>query len=208
MKNNSNISTSAGGIGNGGNIGITTDSLLAINNSDIKAKAVKGRGGNINITAAAILGLEERPTDVKTSDIDASSEFGQDGTVTITNPQVLIQDPVIAIRGVPLSESTQEIIKTVCNNPQGLVTDSRHPDFLHSPDDFSNQAEFPIDAELLPPSEKKAPTPTSLESLIKSLVWKPGVPLIPANHVVTLDDGRQFLVPKAQWEYVKSECNI
>ena len=102
LQNNSSISASAGGEGNGGNIDITADTIVALNDSDITATAFKGNGGNITITADGILGIEERKATEGngTSDIDASSEFGEDGTVVITNPQTVIQDPIIAVREI------------------------------------------------------------------------------------------------------------
>ena len=201
IKNNSLISTSAGGFGNGGNIEITAGTLLAINDSDITATAVRGNGGNITITADGILGIEERKATPGngTSDIDASSEFGEDGTVTISDPQVLIQDPVIALREIPISDTTKELIEDICAEGKAIIKDSRHPDFSEDTDELSNNLEYSPPDDFVPHQEETL-EPPSLESLVESLVWKPGDPLIPANHIVTLEDGRQFLVPKFQWE--------
>ena len=201
IKNNSLISTAAGGLGNGGNIEINAGTILAINDSDITATAVRGDGGNITITADGILGLEERKATPGngTSDIDASSEFGEDGTVKISDPQVLIQDPVIALREIPISDTTKELIEDICAEGKAIIKDSRHPDFSEDTDELSNNLEYSPPDDFVPQQEE-TPEPTSLESLVESLVWKPGAPLIPANHIVTLEDGRQFLVPKFQWE--------
>lgn len=69
--------------GNGGNITIDTDTLTALENSDITANAFQGRGGNITINAQ---GLFLSPDSI----ITASSRLGFDGTVQIndftTNP--------------------------------------------------------------------------------------------------------------------------
>ncbi len=58
------------------------------NGNDIIANAEQGMGGNINITAEALLGIEERPVveGNSTNDIDASSEFGLDGNVIFNVP--------------------------------------------------------------------------------------------------------------------------
>ena len=58
------------------------------NGNDITARAEQGMGGNINITAQALLGIEERTATPgnRTNDIDASSEFGLDGNVTFNVP--------------------------------------------------------------------------------------------------------------------------
>ncbi|EDX73516.1 filamentous haemagglutinin family N-terminal domain protein [Coleofasciculus chthonoplastes PCC 7420] len=79
MRRNSLISAEAfGGQGDGGNIDIDTEFVVAIEdeNSDIVADAFGGNGGNINITAQNIFGLEFRPQRTPKSDITASSRFG------------------------------------------------------------------------------------------------------------------------------------
>ncbi len=57
------------------------------NGNDIIASADQGQGGNINITAEVILGIEQRPATPGngTNDIDASSEFGLALNVLDTN---------------------------------------------------------------------------------------------------------------------------
>ncbi|MDJ0535092.1 MAG: S-layer family protein [Xenococcaceae cyanobacterium MO_207.B15] len=58
------------------------------NGNDIVASAEQGNGGNINITAQALLGIEERTAipGNGSNDIDASSQFGQSGNVTFNVP--------------------------------------------------------------------------------------------------------------------------
>ncbi len=87
LENQSNISTSVGGEGNGGNISIDTNFLIANpeENSDIIANAELGRGGNISISVLEVIGIELREELTELSDINASSEFGIDGTVDINN---------------------------------------------------------------------------------------------------------------------------
>ncbi|MGG6284225.1 hypothetical protein ACQ4M3_21800, partial [Leptolyngbya sp. AN03gr2] len=89
LRRNSQISATAMRSGNGGNIDITANGfILAIpnENSDITANAVRGRGGNIQITTRSILGISpSEPTGL--SDITASSEFGLDGTVRLNTLQ-------------------------------------------------------------------------------------------------------------------------
>ncbi len=80
LQNNSLVSTSVlDSNGGGGNININSNTLLAANNSDIRANALLGPGGNINLTTEVIF---TSPS----SDIDASSQFGLDGVVEINNP--------------------------------------------------------------------------------------------------------------------------
>lgn len=52
--------------------------------SNIVAKAFRGRGGNIDILAGRLQGIQPRPEVVTTNDIDASSRFGSDGLITVS----------------------------------------------------------------------------------------------------------------------------
>ncbi|WP_107806908.1 filamentous hemagglutinin N-terminal domain-containing protein [Nodularia spumigena] len=82
--NNSIISATAGQTGttgDGGNININTDTLLALENSSITANAFEGRGGNIQInTQGFFLSPDSRVT--------ASSERGVDGTIEINTSSI------------------------------------------------------------------------------------------------------------------------
>jgi filamentous hemagglutinin family protein len=76
---NSPISTSVpNGTGDGGNITIDPN-VIVLQNSDITAKAVQGAGGNITLTTPLFLRDSS-------SQVDASSQFGVNGTVTIQSP--------------------------------------------------------------------------------------------------------------------------
>ncbi|MDJ0596282.1 MAG: filamentous hemagglutinin N-terminal domain-containing protein, partial [Pleurocapsa sp. MO_226.B13] len=90
MRDNSLISARAFKDANGGNITIDTNLIIAFpgGNNDIIANAQQGQGGNINITAESLFGIEERPLNPNTNDINASSEFSLDGTVTINTPDI------------------------------------------------------------------------------------------------------------------------
>jgi filamentous hemagglutinin family protein len=93
MRDNNNlISAQAANAANGGNLTIDTNFIVAFpnQNNDILANAQAGNGGNINITAESLLGIEERASQPvnSTNDIDASSEFGLDGQVSIFTPDV------------------------------------------------------------------------------------------------------------------------
>lgn len=76
---NSVISTSAAdGLGNGGNVAIDPV-FVVLNNSQIVARASQGSGGNITIVTNNYIKDDA-------STVDASSEFGLDGTVSIESP--------------------------------------------------------------------------------------------------------------------------
>ena len=94
LRNNSNITATAGtdnAGGNGGNINIDTDVLVSAKNSDITANAFEGKGGNIRINTQ---GLFLSPD----SDITASSERGIAGVVEINTPDV---DPTSGLVNLP-----------------------------------------------------------------------------------------------------------
>jgi large exoprotein involved in heme utilization and adhesion len=90
MRHNSTISAEARNNANGGNVTIKAPFIVAVptEDSDIIAKAVEGRGGNINITTSGMFGLEERPQPTLYSDINASSDFGVNGTIQINTPDI------------------------------------------------------------------------------------------------------------------------
>jgi filamentous hemagglutinin family protein len=78
LRNNSQITANAFEFATGGNINLSSDGIVALNDSDITAQAVQGRGGNINIDTQGIL----RSPD---SEISVESQFGIDGTITINS---------------------------------------------------------------------------------------------------------------------------
>ncbi len=90
LREESQISASVGGTGNGGNIDITTNFLLTSpqDNSDITASAELGMGGDINIDATGVFGIEFQPVLTNFSDLTVSSQFGLDGTLTLANPDL------------------------------------------------------------------------------------------------------------------------
>jgi len=121
MRRNSLISAEAlGGDGDGGNITIDTEFIVAVEdeNSDIVADAFGGDGGDINITAQSIFGLEFRPQRTPKSDITASSEFGLDGTVEINTPDV---DPSRELNQLPTKPiDVRGLVGQVCQADAGL----------------------------------------------------------------------------------------
>ena len=115
LRRGSSISSQAGagdGQGDGGNISISTNFIVAgaLEDSDIVAKATEGRGGNITINAKGLYGIGPRPATLNngTNDIDASSEFGISGTTRI-NQRVSADDLELA----NLSEQPLQIAATV-----------------------------------------------------------------------------------------------
>ena len=114
LRRGSQISTTAGNAGaggNGGNIRISAPFVVAIpqENSDITANAFLGRGGNVDITATSIFGLAFRPKLTLLSDITASSQFGVSGTVSLNTPKL---DPGAGLVPLPaqLSDPSDQVV--------------------------------------------------------------------------------------------------
>lgn len=116
LRQGGQISAEAGSEGDGGNIMLNTPVLIALENSDIVANAVQGSGGNIQINTQGILGTEFREQLTAESDITASSQFGVNGTVEITNVQVDPSSSTIALPTETADSSNQ--IVAGCANTQ------------------------------------------------------------------------------------------
>ncbi|WP_287250703.1 LamG-like jellyroll fold domain-containing protein [Moorena sp. SIO4E2] len=107
MLNESLISAEASEEATGGNIDIDTDVLIAFpptgpDGSDIIAKAARGQGGEITIEAEDVRLIEEREAieENRTNDIDASSESGPQGIVTINTGNI---DPSRGLDQLPIN---------------------------------------------------------------------------------------------------------
>lgn len=92
MRRNSFISATAGtegGDGNGGNININADTLVALENSDITANSLTKQGGRVFINAQGIFGIQPRLLPTSESDITATGGTPDlNGTVQINTPDV------------------------------------------------------------------------------------------------------------------------
>jgi hypothetical protein len=102
---NSTVSASVGAdSGNGGNITIDPN-VVILQKSQILAKAVQGHGGNITITTPMFL-QDQR------SVVDASSQFGVSGTVTIQSPISNLSGTVKQLTSKP--SETQSLLQNRC----------------------------------------------------------------------------------------------
>ena len=102
---NSTISASVlNGAGGGGSVDIDPQSVI-LENSQILAQAVQGPGGNISITTNLLL-----PD--STSVISASSQFGQQGTISIQSPISPAGGKIIPLSQKPLIETS--LMSQVC----------------------------------------------------------------------------------------------
>ena len=118
LRGDSLISASASNNANGGNVTIDANFVVAFpaqaSGNDIIANAREGSGGNISISTKGIFGIQERPQNLQSNDIDASSEVnGLDGTVTINTP-----DPNSVQGATDLPTNVVEPDQTVANSCQ------------------------------------------------------------------------------------------
>ncbi|MEM6611546.1 MAG: hypothetical protein AAF652_04695 [Cyanobacteria bacterium P01_C01_bin.72] len=74
--------------------------LFPDDNNDILATTKGGTEDNININVEFLFGIQARPNSYLIDDIDASSDFGLDGKVSIN---VLESYPVQAVVELPVS---------------------------------------------------------------------------------------------------------
>ncbi|MBW4533099.1 MAG: hypothetical protein KME09_04105 [Pleurocapsa minor HA4230-MV1] len=108
LDNDSNIAAIATGNANGGNVDVNANLIVAFPDGDnnITASAQQGRGGNIKIASERIFGIEERPLNDFTNDINASSEAsGFDGTVNINTSDI---NPVQGATELPSNTISQK----------------------------------------------------------------------------------------------------
>ncbi|MGK7898731.1 MAG: beta strand repeat-containing protein, partial [Xenococcus sp. (in: cyanobacteria)] len=112
---NSLISASAFEEADGGNINIDADFIIAFpnQNNDIVANASQGKGGNIDIDALSLFGIEERTSNNITNDINASSELGLQGNISINTPEI---DPTSGLVELPeaVADATDQISQNIC----------------------------------------------------------------------------------------------
>ena len=119
LRNGSSISAQASETANGGNIDIVANFVIALpsENSNILANAIRGNGGNILITTEGVVGLAETEgaLDINLSEINASSEFGQNGSVIVVTPESETAEPERDVRTelVSLDESS---LDNYCRN--------------------------------------------------------------------------------------------
>jgi hypothetical protein len=108
------------GAGNGGNINLTADSIIALDDSDILAFARDGRGGDITLTTPAFFGQNDQPapkgTDPRTLDnndrVDINATGAIDGVITITSDTRFIENSFIQLSGNGID--TDELIAESC----------------------------------------------------------------------------------------------
>ena len=207
LRNESEISAAAGGIGNGGNISINADTLVVLEGSQISANAFQGTGGNIQISA---LGVFVSPD----SSLTASSELGIDGTVEINTPETNLQKELeqLSANLIPTEEMIAKSCFTRRNQHRGTFVNTGTGGLPITPETAIN--EFPVLDEAQtsprvnakPPMEDGTPESPQPERVWISSVapWKPGEPMIQGQKIIRTTDGRTLLVAAASPEDVQS----
>ncbi|WP_017319453.1 two-partner secretion domain-containing protein [Mastigocladopsis repens] len=121
---NNLISAKASSNANGGNITINAPDGFIVafpkENNDIIANASAGQGGNIQVITQAIFGMTEGQAipGNRTNDIDASSQFGVAGTVSINTPDINPNQGLIELPETVI-DPTQQIAQNPCHRGVG-----------------------------------------------------------------------------------------
>jgi filamentous hemagglutinin family protein len=113
--NGSTVTTSvAGGTGSGGNIFVTSP-LVVLESSKIQGNALRGSGGNITIQGGQLIQSSN-------SVIQASSELGLSGTVTIAAPNTDVASSLIVLPETFIDVSSQ--LREACTVRSGRPANS------------------------------------------------------------------------------------
>lgn len=195
LRRGSQISTTAGTAqagGNGGNIRINAPLIVGVpkENSDITANAFTGKGGRVEIAAESILGIQPRPVLTPLSDITASSEFGVQGVVAITTPNVDPSRGLVSLPANLVDPSSQIAQGCSPNSPQTasrFVTTGRgglpdSPDDALSSDTTLTRLATPVSRSIT--STRRSDTPSV-------------APIVEAQGSIRLSDGKIRFVAQA-----------
>ena len=215
LRNNSTISAEATNNANGGNVTIDAGFVVGFPSrglgSDIRTNAVAGRGGNINIITQGLLGFEFEESKGTagllndTNDIDASSEFGLDGVITISTPDT---NPLQRTDRLPTNPVSAETITTEACSPRGgsssltnkgkggippqptapLSADALIPD--GKPITLDNETD--LNSLVEEESETEQENPNYIPEYIKPIQTNRG-DIYPARGIIKTEDGRIIL---------------
>jgi filamentous hemagglutinin family protein len=186
LQDDSLISAAASRKASGGNINLDTNFIVASpnGNNDILASAGKeGTGGNIRIDAESVFGLDTRPQNDQTNDLDATG--GVDGQVIIDTPDTDATEGIIEV-----PEKVVEVEKTVTqvcrNDDSGLVSNSL---VVNGKGGISPEAGEPLSSENL-----LATGQVQNQASIKPLQTASGE-IMPARGVIRTPSGKIVLTP-------------
>jgi len=198
LRHGSAINTNATGTATGGNITINTDTLVALEDSDITANAVQGQGGNIQITAQGVFLSRESicvDSDIAAcnSEITASSQRGINGTVEIRTPDIGIGSSVTQLEANFVAP--EQVIAGSClarrNAEQGSFTVTGTGGLPRNPYD-SIQGEYKVsDVQGLPEvAQQPTSSPSPKPQASTPNPWKQGDPIQEAQGMTVTENGR------------------
>jgi filamentous hemagglutinin family protein len=192
LRNNSSISAEAFNKANGGNLSIDTRFIIAFpnQNSDILADAQQGVGGNITINAESLFGIEARPLNDLTNDINASSKFDLDGTVNVNTPDV---NPTDGTTELPVNRiQEQEQVAQTCSSNQAIGIANNL--ILTGKGGLSASPVAPLSSEVLGDSESAAKVEGHQQDSLASLAIDTSRgKIIPARGIIRTKDGHLIL---------------
>ncbi|MBW4449551.1 MAG: filamentous hemagglutinin N-terminal domain-containing protein [Spirirestis rafaelensis WJT71-NPBG6] len=202
MQNNSRISAQANGTARGGNITIDASKGFVIapfgEDSDIVASASFGRGGNITINTQGLFGffVGRAIRGNGTNDIDASSEFNNQGTVDINTLDI---DPRRGLLELPTS--VVEASRLVASNC-GAIAGKDGSSFTYTGrGGLPDNPDEPLSSDVVW-SDTRLTNIRSRESISASTLKPPrqtteGIAIIPATGWVFNDKGEVTLISNA-----------
>jgi hypothetical protein len=191
LQDDSLISAAAKGEADGGNINLDTDFIVAgpDGNNDILASAEeRGTGGNIRIDAESVFGIDVRPQNDQTNDLDATG--GVDGQVIINTPDTDITQGILEA-----PENLVEVEKTVAsvcrNDGSGLVSNSL---VVNGKGGVAPLAISPLSSENLFLYGRSNNNQEQQQSAIQPLQTASGE-IMPARGIIKTPSGRIILTP-------------
>ena len=186
LRHGGNITATAGGTGNGGNIKIDTETLVALENSNITANAFKGSGGNIQIVTQGIFLSPD-------SHITASSQLGVSGAVNVS---VLNLNQQNAIAIAPSNfVSAEQIVADSCltrnNARQGKFVVTGNGGLPETPDE---SLVLPYDlAQVRAVGSQQSAVSSRQSTPVQFSPWRLGDPIVEATEFTVNADGQVVL---------------
>ncbi|HYX13664.1 MAG TPA: S-layer family protein, partial [Nostoc sp.] len=212
MRDRSLISAAALNDANGGNITINAKDgfIVAVpsENSDIIANAFQGRGGNINITTEGIYGLDYRDRLTPRSEINASSEFGVNGTVELNTPDIDPNSGLVNLPAVPVDTQVAQTCTAGSNVAKSSFTITGRGGLPPNPGEALNADAVQVDLVTLNPEVGNTPavytnpinpTPTRI---VEATGW-----VIAANGDVILTNSAPTVTPHSSWQRT-ADCRV
>ncbi|MDJ0744427.1 MAG: filamentous hemagglutinin N-terminal domain-containing protein [Xenococcaceae cyanobacterium MO_167.B27] len=185
--------------GIGGNIIIDADLIFAFpnQNNDILANSEQGDGGNITITSEGILGIQQREFDSfdaarnnTTNDIDASSELGVNGNVTLNIPDTNIVQTNVDLPSQVVSAET--VASDACSVDNGTTSF-----IINGKGGVPPAPNLPLSGEVLLGDGKPITYQETSHNIVPQVqpVKTSQGDIYPARGIIKTEDGRIILTP-------------